>query len=416
MRASTRSALLALAAIVAFGPSSTWVSPGARAAQAQTRMVPKFEVDPSWPKLPNKWVFGQVSSVSFDENGHAWVLQRPTTVRADQKAKGMAAPPVLEFDEAGNFIQGWGGPGAGYDWPETEHGVYADPRGFIWIGGNGITDNHLIKFTKAGKFVMQIGKKSASKGNNDTENVKQAADIFYYAKTNELFVADGYGNRRVIVFDGQTGKYKRMWSAFGNVPTDPKPGEPVMTKDEDAVGNGPQQFSTNVHSVRIANDGMVYVCDRRNQRIQVFKVDGTYVTQVFVDRGAQPKSTATGMLYGKPRAQVENELLTNPESPSRTTFSPDPEQRYLYVLARRYQKIYIYDRKTLTKLGEFGGGVGDKPGQGYVIHDMSTDSKGNFYVSEINENSRIQKFAFTGMKPLSAPATNSSAAANMSSN
>src|ERR1017187_1124523 len=192
MRASKRSALLTIAAIAALTPNGTWVWPDAQAAQAQTRMVPKFEVDPSWPKLPSKWVFGQVSSVSFDENGHAWVLQRPTTVRADQRAKGMAAPPVLEFDEAGNFIQGWGGPGAGYDWPETEHGVYADPRGFIWIGGNGITDNHLIKFTKAGKFVMQIGKKSASKGNNDTENVKQAADIFYYAKTNELFVADGY--------------------------------------------------------------------------------------------------------------------------------------------------------------------------------------------------------------------------------
>jgi len=227
---SFKIAALATAAVVAvaLATSSTWHKSDALAAQAQTRMVPKFEVDTSWPKLPAKWVFGQVSSVSIDERGHAWVLQRPTTVRADQKAKGMAAPPVLEFDEAGNFVQGWGGPGAGYDWPETEHGVYADPRGFIWVGGNGATDNHLVKFTRDGKFVMQIGKKGASKGNNDTENVKQAADIFYYARTNELFVADGYGNRRVIVFDGDTGKFKRMWGAFGNKPLDTVPEPPKV--------------------------------------------------------------------------------------------------------------------------------------------------------------------------------------------
>src|SRR5690348_12819635 len=153
---------------------------------AETREVPRFEVDPSWPKLPSKWVFGQVSSVSIDERGHAWILQRPSTVRTDQK--GRSAPPVLEFDEAGNFVQGWGGPGAGYDWPETEHGIYVDPKGYVWIGGNGKTDHHLVKFTRDGKFVMQIGKKGASKGNSDTQNVNQAADTFYHAKTNELFV------------------------------------------------------------------------------------------------------------------------------------------------------------------------------------------------------------------------------------
>ena len=203
----------------------------AQALQKTSREVPKFEVDPSWPKLPAKWVFGQVSSVSVDENGHAWVLQRPNTVRADQK--GHAAPPVLEFDENGNFVQGWGGPGEGYDWPEIEHGIYVDPKGFIWLGGNGKTDNHLVKFTKAGKFVMQIGQKSASKGNKDTQNVKQAADIFVYAKTNELFVADGYGNSRIIVFDADTGAFKRMWGAFGNKPLDNVP-PPKVAEDHRA--------------------------------------------------------------------------------------------------------------------------------------------------------------------------------------
>jgi hypothetical protein len=209
MRAIAR-CLLAIPAIVMLA------SQGADPVAAQTREIPKFEVDPSWPKLPSKYVWGQVSSVSIDDRGHAWILQRPTSVRADQRDK--AAPPVLEFDEAGNFIQGWGGPGQGYDWPETEHGIYADPKGFIWLGGNGRTDHHLVKFTRDGKFVMQIGRKGQSKGNKDTQNVKQAADTFVHTPTNELFVADGYGNRRIVVFDADTGAFKRMWGAFGNEP------------------------------------------------------------------------------------------------------------------------------------------------------------------------------------------------------
>jgi len=208
--------LAVLAAIIALPLGGARNPAVAQPFQGSAREVPKFEVDASWAKLPGKWVWGQVSSVSIDERGHAWILQRPTSVRADQKDK--AAPPVLEFDEAGNFIQGWGGPGQGYDWPEVEHGIYADPKGFIWLGGNGRTDHHLVKFTKDGKFVMQIGRKGESKGNKDIQNVKQAADTFVHAATNELFVADGYGNHRVIVFDASTGAYKRHWGANGRPP------------------------------------------------------------------------------------------------------------------------------------------------------------------------------------------------------
>jgi hypothetical protein len=182
------SVCVVVAALIATGlvqdPGGVVNTVAAQALQKTSREVPKFEVDPTWPKLPAKWVFGQVSSVSVDENGHAWVLQRPNTVRADQK--GRAAPPVLEFDENGNYVQGWGGPGEGYDWPEIEHGIYVDPKGFVWLGGNGKTDNHLVKFTKAGKFVMQIGHKSQSKGNLDTQNVKEAADTFVYAKNQRV--------------------------------------------------------------------------------------------------------------------------------------------------------------------------------------------------------------------------------------
>ncbi|HTE15112.1 MAG TPA: hypothetical protein VK642_08540, partial [Burkholderiales bacterium] len=190
---SVAAVALTVCAVVMFAFDGVVTSAAAQ-SRPTTREIPRFEPDPSWPKLPAKWVFGQVSSVSIDERGHAWILQRPTTIRSDQKAKAMAAPPVLEFDDAGNFVQGWGGPGDGFDWVESEHGIYVDPKGFVWIGGNGKTDHHLLKFTKQGKFVMQIGRKGASTGNNDTQNVRQAADTFVYAKTNELFVADGYGN------------------------------------------------------------------------------------------------------------------------------------------------------------------------------------------------------------------------------
>jgi DNA-binding beta-propeller fold protein YncE len=348
------------------------------------RVVPKFQVDPSWPHLPAKWVFGQVSSISIDANGHAWVLQRPTTVRADQKAKGQAAPPVLEFDEKGDFVQGWGGPGAGYDWPETEHGIYADPRGYIWVGGNGATDNHLVKFTQDGKFISQIGKKGASKGNNDTDNVNQAADIFYYAKTNELLVADGYGNKRVIVFDGDTGKFKRMWGAFGNKPLDNVPEPKKVPEDQripakELTDRGPEQFVRPVHAVRVSNDGLVYVSDRGGKRVQVFGLDGKYQTQAFIDRYCEAPHCGNGQTVAS------------------TAFSPDPEQRFLYVASRSPARVWVLERKTLEPLDSFGRN-GVAPGEFYVMHHMNVDTKGNLYVTEVQDGKRIQKFVFKGMK------------------
>jgi hypothetical protein len=379
MRTTTAFAAFAVATMMLGG----WATP-ASAQTPQPRQIPKFEVDPSWPKMPSKWVWGQVSSVSIDEQGHAWILQRPSSVRKDQREKGMAAPPVLEFDEAGNFIQGWGGPGPGYDWPEIEHGIYADPRGFIWLGGNGKTDNHLVKFTKDGKFVMQIGKKSASKGNKDTENVKEAADTFYYAPTNELFVADGYGNKRIIVFDGDTGKFKRMWGAFGNEPLDNVPAPAKVPEDEripakelPASSRGPEQFVNPVHAVRVSNDGLVYVSDRGGKRVQVFTLEGKYVNQVFIDRYCEAPHCGNGQTVAS------------------TAFSHDPEQKFLYVASRSPARLWILDRKTLEPLDSFGRN-GIAPGEFYVMHHMNVDSKGNLYVTEVQDGKRIQKFVFKG--------------------
>lgn len=372
----------------------------------QPRQIPTFQVDPSWPKVPSKWVLGLVSGVAVDARDHVWVLHRPKTVLPDQKDK--AAPALLEFDMAGNFIQAWGGPGPGYEWFETEHGLSFDNKGNIWLAGSGAQDGQLLKFTRDGKFLKQIGHSGQSKGNTDTENVRGAADVTYYAKTNEIFVADGYNNRRIIVFDADTGAYKRMWGAFGNVPTDPPMppagpggrgrGNGLPPADASVEGPGADQFNL-VHSARISNDGLVYVSDRANQRVQVFTPEGKYITQVFISRMKWPPSALTGTLRGKPLSQLEDGLHNARMTASRTAFSPDKEQRFLYVLDRPKQQIAILDRKTLEVLGYFGGGLGGEPGQFYVLHDIVTDSKGNVYTAEVNDDGgrRAQKFVYKGM-------------------
>ena len=370
-----------LAAVAIVAGWGEWTK-NAAAQPRPAREVPKFQVDPSWPKLPAKWVWGQVSSVSVDDRDHAWILQRPRSVRTDQKE--MAAPPVLEFDAAGNFVQGWGGPGEGYDWVEIEHGIYVDPKGYVWIGGNGKTDHHLLKFTKAGKFVMQIGRKGESTGNSDTRNVNMAADTFVHARTNELFVADGYGNKRIVVFDADTGAFKRMWGAFGKEPSDAKAAKPKIPEASRIpamyeTGPGPDQFDPPVHAARVSNDDLVYVSDRGGKRVQVFTLEGKFVAQAFIDRWCEAPHCGNGQTVAS------------------TAFSHDPQQRFLYVASRSPARIWVLDRKTLQPLDSFGRpGVG--PGEFYVLHHMNTDSKGNLYTTEVQDGKRAQKFVFMGLE------------------
>jgi DNA-binding beta-propeller fold protein YncE len=349
----------------------------AQAAAAVTQ-IPKFRAEGSWPKLPGKWVMAIVSSTWIDEQDHLWVLQRPNTLSAEEKVK--AAPPVLEFDAQGNFIQGWGGPGPGYDWPETEHGIYIDPKGFVWIGGNG-NDDQILKFTKAGKFIMQIGKRGQKKTNADTKNLWEPADVFIYAKTNELFVADGYGNKRIIVFDADTGAFKRMWGAFGSVPMD-DPAEPNAAPSPQPMGpDGAPQFVPPVHAVKVSTDGLVYVADRGGRRVQVFTIAGKFVNQVFIGRECHAPDCGNG------------------QTAAGIAFSPDPEQRYLYVANRSQAQIMVFNRKTLEFLDGFGS-WGSGTGQFGTLHHLSVDSKGNLYTAEVTplkpENRRVQKFTFTG--------------------
>src|SRR3984957_8022892 len=262
-------------------------------AHASAVRAPRFEVDPLWPKpLPNHWVMGMTIGVSVDAQDHIWIINRPRTnaprelhAQSDPPAAECcaSAPPVLEFDQAGTLLRHWGGPGDGFDWPVSNHGITIDYKGNVWIGGNNRTaeaapqDDAVLKFTQDGKFLLQIGKPGQSKGSNDVQNLKQPAKMFVDPKSNELYVADGYGNHRVIVFDADTGIYKRHWGAYGKKPDDIalapyKPGEPPA-----------QQFRNPVHCAQLANDGLLYVCDRVNDRIQVFKPDGTFVKEAFFE-------------------------------------------------------------------------------------------------------------------------------------
>jgi len=363
-------------------------------AQRTSHQIPKFSVDPSWPKIPNGWTLGQVSSAASDEQDNIWILQRPRSVKPGVKT----GPPVMEFDQAGNYIRGWGGPGPGYDWPQTEHGIFVDYKGFVWIGGNG-NDDQILKFTKEGKFVMQLGHGGHKKTNQDTENFWRPADVFVYPKTNELFVADGYGNKRVIVFDPDTGAFKRMWGAFGNLPADPAPAagpeqgqrggrgqDPNRTLATEFSPNdpGPSQFNT-VHGIKVSTDGLVYVADRGGKRVQVFTTDGKFLNQVWIDRWCLSVGEGCG----------------NGETAASVAFSADPGQRFLYVASRSPARVWVLDRKALQLLDSFGR-PGIAPGEFDVLHHMTTDSKGNLYTSEVEDGRRIQKFVFKGITEAAA--------------
>ena len=335
--------------------------------------LPRFEADPSWPKLPNGWKLGITSAIAVDSHDHVWVLQRPRLEHHPSDA-----PPVVEIDEDGNYVQGWGGPANGYDWPFSEHGIAIDDNENIWITGNNpyagtgsdSSDDMLLKFTKTGKFLLQIGGRDVSKGNSDTESVHTATDVAAY--NGEIYVSDGYGNRRVIVFDADTGAFKRMWGAFGNKPLDPATPEDRKRMEPGEVGSGPQQFSGTPHNIGVSNDGMVYLSDRGNRRIQAFTRDGKFVTQGFVNRDATGLTTAG------------------------IAFSPDPGQRFLYTPDFHWGHVWILDRKTLRVLGKFGEETG-KPGDFREPHDVAADSKGNLYVAEVAGGRRAQKLVFKGI-------------------
>jgi DNA-binding beta-propeller fold protein YncE len=380
-------------------------------AEAAGVQAPIFEVDPLWPKpLPNHWVMGNTIGVSADAQDHIWIIHRqgslePKEIYASTNPPGasccLPAPPVLAFDQAGNLIAHWGGKGEGYEWPDSNHGITVDYKGNVWIGGNGagtppggargggqapggapvegqsgplggyyFHDSMIMKFTQDGKFLMQIGKVGGSKGSNDVENLRRPAKIFVDKDTNEVYVADGYGNHRVIVYDADSGKYKRHWGAYGNKPDDTDLG-PYNPDAPPA-----KQFRNPVHCAELAKDGLLYVCDRVNDRIQVFKKDGTFVKEVFIAK----RTLGDGSVWD-------------------IAFSKDPQQKYIYLADGANEKVYIMLRDTLEILTSFGDG-GRQPGQFYAVHSIATDSKGNIYTTETYRGQRVQRFLYKGLGPV----------------
>jgi DNA-binding beta-propeller fold protein YncE len=362
--------------------------------------VPTYEAV-AWPTMPNNWVLGLASGIAVDSQDHIWIFHRPRTV-PEPENQGRAAPAVLEFDGDGNYIQGWGGPdyvsSTEFEWFDTEHGINVDQDGNVWLSGSGNGDDQILKFTRDGRFLLQIGKRDASQGNTDTQNVNRGADLYVHAATNEVFVADGYGNRRIIVFDATTGAFKRMWGAYGNPPTDPAP---------DEVRFDPRHFSL-VHGVRIARDGLVYVSDRQGMRLQVFTTDGEFLYEkpmgIYPDPDpADVAARAGDTSFGEPTVELMESTAGAHQSVSRTAFSPDPEQAWLYVLERSAHRIVVLDRMTLRELTRFGA-HGDQVGEMYVAHDMTLDSQGTLYTVEVigigGTRKRTQKWVLTGMSPM----------------
>jgi DNA-binding beta-propeller fold protein YncE len=352
-------------------------------AQGRTVQAPMFEVDPLWPKpLPNHWLLGWTIGVWVDEQDHIWIIHRGAG-GLNNNERGLeldppiseccrTAPPILEFDQAGNLLRHWGGPGPGYEWPQSNHGIHIDYKGNVWIGGNGQKDAQVLKFTKDGKFLMQVGHMGKNAGSNDLENFWRVAKIWVDPKTNEAYIADGYGNKRVAVIDADTGKMKRYWGAYGNRPDDADLGK------YDPKAPPAQQFRNPVHCVERSNDGLVYVCDRQADRVQVFQPDGKFVKEAFYAKETLGSGSAWDI-----------------------TFSKDPQQRFMFLADGQNEKVRIILRETLEELTNFGDG-GRQPGQFYGVHSIATDSKGNLYTTETYEGKRVQKFVYKGIGTVAA--------------
>lgn len=336
--------------------------------------VPQYKVDPFWPKpLPGNWMLGQVAAVAVDRQDNIWVLHRPTTLLDDEKGAQKnppetkcctAAPAVLQFDQAGNLLRSWGGPGQGYDWFESEHGIFVDDSGNVWVGGNSPKDHHLVQFTPEGKFIKQLGKPGKSDGSNSTtQQLGRPAQMQVDAAANEIYVADGYGNRRIVVFDATTFAYKRHWGAYGERPNDEKlaaydPNKPPM-----------RSFQNPVHCVRLSNDGLVYVCDRQNDRIQVFERSGKFVREFRIE----PETLQNGSVWD-------------------LVFTEDKAQKYMIIANGASSHLIVAERETGKVVSTFGR-PGRMAGELRWAHSLAVDSKGNVYVAEVGFGRRAQKFA-----------------------
>ena len=423
-----RATLVTLLAAVA----ASRAAPQAPTAKAAPQQAPRFTVDPLWPKpMPNRWILGSAVGVAVDSRDHVFVLHLTDSFNARTEMGSGTVPPtgecctpapaVLEFDADGNLIGSWGGPGSGYNWPTSPSGIAIDDKGDVWIAGVGGRDTRILKFKRDGTFLAQFGQAgaltpvaeavpaaadtayqgagragalvvpvgrggAAGRGggrggrgagppplpanSGSMDSFGGAAKLSFDASAGEAYVADGSRNRRVAVIDVSTGAVKRLWGAYGSKPEDTN--LPVYSPDAAAS----KQFGVPVRCAELSKDGMVYVCDRANDRIQVFKKDGSFVREAKVS----PRTLGEGSVWD-------------------IAFSRDPQQKYVYVADGLNMKVRILDRQSLQELTSFGDG-GRQPGEFYGVHSVATDSKGNLYTAETYEGKRVQKFLFNGVGPV----------------
>jgi len=347
-------------------------------------MAPAFLVDPLWPKpLPNHWITGNTIGVDVDDRDHIFTVHRNTENMFGGRteiglALGVAecctpAPPILEYDIEGNLINAWGGPveGAPYQWPESNHGIEVAANGDVWIGGNGGPDSHVLVFTRDGEYIRTVGVPGEEFDSNSTTAFGRVAEIAIDEDAGEAYFADGYVNKRVAVVDVATGAFKRYWGAYGSTDIDDDaddtytPGQP-----------GPDVFRGPVHCAEPSNDGLIYVCDRGADRVQIFRPDGTFVSEHIYN----PATLAQGSTWD-------------------IAFSPDEDQEFIYLADGQNFKISIIDRASMEVLYTFGDG-GRQPGLFYAPHSIATDSEGNIYTTETYEGKRVQKFLYQGMRPV----------------
>ncbi|HYZ31801.1 MAG TPA: hypothetical protein VE684_05900 [Crenalkalicoccus sp.] len=348
----------------------------ARAAEE----VPAYAVDAAWPKpLPNNWGLGQVASVAVDRHDHVWIIHRPRTMTEDERGATLnpprsiccvPAPSVIEFDPDGNVVRAWGGPGFHPAWPANEHGITVDAEDNVWVGGNGPNDHVVLKFTREGRFLTQLGRTGETGGSNDTERLGRPAEVAVDEAAHEVYVADGYGNRRIIVFDSNTGAYKRHWGAYGRRPGPDEALPPYRPGLEPA-----QSFRNPVHCVRIAQDGLVYVCDRGNDRIQVFRKDGSFVREMLV----APETLGEGSVW-------DLDLF------------PDPAQSVLLTADGTNNLVWELARPDGSVLGRFGRS-GRQAGEFHWVHSIAVDSRGNVFTTEVDTGKRVQRFRLVSQLP-----------------
>ncbi len=339
---------------------------------AFSQSAPRFAVDPFWPKpLPGNQILGQVAGIAVDGRDTIWLIHRPGSLVEDEKGAVKnppesrcckAAAPVLQLDRTGKLLRAWGGPGQGYEWPANEHGIHVDRDGNVWIAGNGKGDHQILKFTPEGKFLMQIGKSGSTGGSNSTTQLGLPAHMVTDDAAGELYVADGYGNRRIVVFDAKSGAYKRHWGAYGEKPAD----GPLPKYDPKAAFS--RSFANPVHCVRLSNDGLVYVCDRVNNRVQVFKKDGAFVKEFRVS----PETLANGAVWD-------------------LVLSPDRRQQFIFMADGNNNAIVVLDRDSGKVLSSFGQ-AGRMAGQFKWVHNIAIDSRGALYTAEVGTGRRAQRF------------------------